>query len=125
MLLSILAIGLGGATGSLIRWRLGIRLNGLHPDLPIGTLTANLSAGYIIGVAVALFAKFPSISMDWKLFVITGIMGGLSTFSTFSAEVTTHLQQGRTRWAIAEILIHVIGSATMTGLGIATVALLT
>ena len=118
MITSVLAIGLGGATGSLIRWRLGLRLNGVFPDLPLGTLAANLSAGLIIGIAVGFFATHPSASGDLKLFIITGLMGGLSTFSTFSAEVTTHIEQGRLGWAIAEIMIHVVGSAMMTALGL-------
>lgn len=119
---SLCAIGLGGATGSLIRWRLGLWLNGLHPDLPVGTLAANLSAGFIIGASVAFFGLHPALSVDWKLFVLTGLMGGLSTFSTFSAEVTVHLQQGRLGWAAAEIGIHVGGSLLMTALGILIVS---
>jgi crcB protein len=115
---SLLAIGLGGATGSLIRWRLGLLLNGIHPDLPIGTLVANLSAGFIIGASIAFFLRHPALSGDWKLFVLTGLMGGLSTFSTFSAEVTAHMQQGRFGWAFAEIFVHVGGSVLMTSLGL-------
>ena len=123
MITSLLAIGFGGATGSLIRWRLGLRLNALFPDLPPGTLAANLSAGFIIGAAVAFFSRHPDVSIAWKLFVITGLMGGLSTFSTFSAEVTAHIQQGRVGWAIAEVMIHVAGSALMTALGLYVVSL--
>ncbi|SAK89033.1 camphor resistance protein CrcB [Caballeronia arationis] len=125
MVESLFAIGLGGATGSLIRWRLGLLLNAVHPDFPIGTLVANLSAGYIIGASIAFFIRHPSVSGDWKLFVLTGLMGGLSTFSTFSAEVTTHMQQGRFGWAFAEIVIHVGGSLLMTTLGLLTISLLT
>jgi CrcB protein len=120
---SILAVGIGGALGSLARWVLGMRLNSLLPALPMGTLAANLIAGYVIGLAVAFFAKVPEIPPEWRLFVITGLMGGLSTFSTFSAEVVTQLQQGRLGWAAAEIAIHVCGSLIMTTLGIATIAL--
>jgi CrcB protein len=123
MYLSIIAVGLGGALGSILRWFLGLRLNGLLPNLPLGTLAANVIAGYIIGVAVAFFARFPNIPAEWRLFVITGLMGGLSTFSTFSAEVVGHLQEGRLGWAAGEIAIHVAASLTMTALGIATVAL--
>jgi fluoride exporter len=122
MYLSILAVGVGGALGSLLRWVLGIRLNNLFPDLPLGTLAANLIAGYIIGVAVAYFARMPELRLEWRLFVITGLMGGLSTFSTFSAEVTTKLQQGQILWALGEIFIHVSGSLLMTILGFGTIA---
>ncbi|WP_028229399.1 fluoride efflux transporter CrcB [Paraburkholderia ferrariae] len=121
MYLSIFAIGIGGALGSLLRWVLGLRLNALFPSLPLGTLAANVIAGYVIGVAVAFFARMPEIPAEWRLFVITGMMGGLSTFSTFSAEVVSHLQQGRIGWALGEIAIHVGASVLMTILGIATV----
>ena len=122
MYLSIVAVGMGGALGSLFRWFLGLRLNALFPSLPLGTLAANVIAGYIIGVAVAWFARFPGVSTEWRLFVITGLMGGLSTFSTFSAEVVSHLEQGRYGWAAGEIAIHVGASVAMTFAGIATVA---
>lgn len=121
---SILAVAIGGALGSLFRWFLGLRLNAYFPALPFGTLAANLLAGYIIGVAVAFFARMPQLAPEWRLFVITGMMGGLSTFSTFSAEVVSGLQQGRIHWALGEVIIHVSGSLAMTTLGIATVALI-
>ncbi|GAB5095201.1 fluoride efflux transporter CrcB [Caballeronia sp. LP006] len=122
MYLSIIAVGIGGGLGSLLRWALGLRLNGIFPNLPLGTFASNVIAGYIIGVAVATFARLPDISVEWRLFVTTGLMGGLSTFSTFSAEVVAHLQQGRPGWALAEIALHVGASLAMTALGIATVA---
>jgi fluoride exporter len=123
MYLSILAVGIGGALGSLFRWFLAIRLNGVFPALPLGTLAANLIAGYVIGVAVAFFARNPNLAPEWRLFVITGLMGGLSTFSTFSAEVVQRLQEGRLGWAAGEIAIHVSASLVATLAGIATVAL--
>ena len=122
MYLSILAVGIGGALGSLLRWVLGLRLNAIFPTLPLGTLASNIIAGYVIGVAVAFFARMPDVPAEWRLFVITGLMGGLSTFSTFSAEVVSHLQQGRFGWALGEIGIHVCASVVMTILGIATVS---
>ncbi|WP_322102078.1 fluoride efflux transporter CrcB [Paraburkholderia sp. J41] len=122
MYLSILAVGIGGALGSLLRWVLGLRLNALLPALPLGTLASNVIAGYVIGAAVAFFARAPQIPPEWRLFVITGLMGGLSTFSTFSAEVVSHLQHGRFGWAAGEIAIHVGASVVMTILGIATVS---
>jgi fluoride exporter len=122
MYLSIIAVGIGGGLGSLLRWILGLRLNTIFPNLPLGTFAANVIAGYIIGVAVAVFARYPALPPEWRLFIITGLMGGLSTFSTFSAEVVAHLQQGRLGWALGEIAIHVGASLLMTALGIATVA---
>ncbi|MDR5838406.1 fluoride efflux transporter CrcB [Caballeronia sp. LZ034LL] len=122
MYLSIIAVGIGGGLGSLLRWVLGLRLNAVFPNLPLGTFAANVIAGYIIGVAVAVFARFPDIPVEWRLFIITGLMGGLSTFSSFSAEVVAHLQQGRLGWAFTEIALHVGASLLMTALGIATVA---
>ncbi len=124
MFLSIFAVALGGAAGSLLRWVLGVRFNASFPDVPLGTLLSNLSAGYVIGLAVAFFARYPDLPIEWRLFVITGILGGLSTFSTFSAEVTSHLQAGRIGWALGEIAIHVVGSVSMTMLGILTITTL-
>ncbi|MEF8699731.1 MAG: fluoride efflux transporter CrcB [Candidatus Accumulibacter sp. UW20] len=121
---SILAISLGSATGALLRWGLGSRLNSLFPALPLGTLTANLIGGYLVGVAVAYFAQAPSIAPEWRLLIITGFCGGLTTFSTFSAEVVTLLQQGRLTWAMSAIAIHVSGSLLMTLAGLASWQLL-
>jgi CrcB protein len=123
MLLPFAAVAIGGALGSLLRWGLGLQFNALLPTLPLGTLAANLSAGYVIGVAIAFFARYPGVAIEWRLFVITGLMGGLSTFSTFSAEATALLQQGRIGWAVAHISVHLFGSLAMTMLGIATIAL--
>ncbi|MBU1566292.1 MAG: fluoride efflux transporter CrcB [Proteobacteria bacterium] len=123
MLNSILAISLGAAAGAVLRWLLGLSLNSLFPTIPLGTLTANLIGGYLIGVAVALLAGHPDLAPEWRLLIITGFLGGLTTFSTFSAEVTTLLQQSRLFWAGMAICIHVVGSLVMTILGIASVAL--
>ena len=108
----------------MLRWLLGIWLNAVFPYIPLGTLVANLAGGYLIGVAVALFNVLPGLPVAWRLMVITGFLGGLTTFSTFSAEVTTQLQQGRLIWAVAAISVHVGGSLIMTVLGLATVDLL-
>lgn len=91
----ILAISQGSALGALLCWELGTKLNGLFPNIPPGTLTANLIGGYVIGIAVAYFAQAPDIAPEWRLLIVTGFCGGLTTFSTFSAEVVTLLQQGR------------------------------
>ena len=123
MLNSILAISLGAALGALARWALGLSLNALFPILPPGTLVANLLGGYLIGVAMAVFANHPRIAPEWRLFIITGFLGGMTTFSTFSAEVTTLVQRGRLLWATTAIGAHVLGSLGMTLLGLATVAL--
>jgi CrcB protein len=117
----ILAISLGGSIGALLRWWLGTVLNAHFPTIPPGTLAANLIGGYVVGVAVALFAAYPALAPEWRLFVITGFCGGLTTFSTFSAEVVTLLQQGQALWALAAALTHLIGSFVMTFAGIGTV----
>ncbi len=119
---SMVAIGLGAALGALLRWWLGNRLNGLFPDLPPGTLAANLLGGYVIGVAIAFFARHPAIAPQWRLMVITGFCGGLTTFSTFSAEVVASLEQGQTVWALTEIAVHVGVSLLATFAGLVTVA---
>ena len=123
MLNSILAICLGASLGALLRWLLGLSLNSLFPAIPLGTLTANLVGGYLIGVAAALFAAYPALAPEWRLLVITGFLGGLTTFSTFSAEVVSLLQEGRMFWAGLTISAHVLGSLLMTLLGFASVAL--
>ena len=116
----IVAISLGGSCGSLLRWWLGMMLNAHFPTLPPGTLTANLVGGYIIGLAVAFFGTYTALAPEWRLLVITGFCGGLTTFSTFSAEITALLQQGRVLWAMAAATIHLFGSILMTFAGIGT-----
>ncbi len=118
---SIIAIGVGAALGALLRWWLGNRLNSLFPSLPPGTLAANIIGAYVIGCAMAFFARYPAIPAEWRLDIITGFCGGLTTFSTFSAEVVVDLQGGRAGWALTEIATHVIASLAMTAAGIATV----
>ncbi len=120
----VFAISFGAAAGALLRWQLGVHMNSLWPNLPLGTLAANLIGGYIIGVAVAYFAQAPNIAPEWRLLIITGFCGGLTTFSTFSAEVVTRLQEGQLTWAVGAIAVHVTGSLVMTLAGIATVQLL-
>lgn len=124
MLISLLAISLGASLGAIARWLLGIALNGLFPSLPPGTLAANLIGGYLIGLALGLFAQAPGLAPEWRLLVMTGFLGGLTTFSTFSAEVTGLLQQGRLGWAATTIAAHVVGSLVLTLAGLATVSAL-
>lgn len=117
---SIVAIAVGAAFGALLRWWLGNRLNGLFPSLPPGTLAANILGAYLIGLAIAFFARNPALPAEWRLCIITGFCGGLTTFSTFSAEVVTALQRGEAGWALGEIAIHVAASLVATFAGMAT-----
>jgi CrcB protein len=119
---SILAISVGAVVGALLRWQLGTRLNAIFPTIPLGTLVANLIGAYVIGLAIAFFASFSALAPEWRLLVITGFCGGLTTFSTFSAELMTLLQQGRISWALGIVATHVVGSVLMTFAGIATFA---
>lgn len=121
---SVLAISLGAVLGANLRWVLGTWLNPYLPHLPLGTLAANLLGAFLIGLAVALFAALPTLSAFWRLFFITGFLGALTTFSTFSSEVFSELQAGRWSWGLAAILVHVAGSLLMVGLGMAAFALL-
>ena len=120
---SILAVALGAALGALLRWLLGAKLNSVFPTIPPGTLVANLFGAYVIGLGIAFFATFSSISPEWRLLVVTWVCGGLTTFSTFSAEVTLLLQQGRLVWAFGAVAAHVVGSVLMTFAGIGTIYL--
>jgi CrcB protein len=122
--LAIVAVSVGAALGALLRWLLGIQLNALFPSLPAGTLAANLIGAYLVGIAVALFVQWPSLPVEWRLLIVTGFLGGLTTFSTFSVEVVGQLMSGRIGWALATIGLHVAGSIGMTLAGIGTVALL-
>src|SRR3974390_2969744 len=122
MLKPVIAIFLGSGLGALLRWWLGSQLNGLFPAIPPGTLSANLIGGYVIGMAIAFFATYSALAPEWRLFINTGFCGGLTTFSTFSAEVVTLLQQGRMVWACAAVAAHLFGSLLMTFAGIGTVA---
>jgi CrcB protein len=118
---SIVAVCIGASLGALLRWWLGAQLNHLFPSIPPGTFIANLVGGYVIGLAIAYFAIFPAIAPEWRLLIITGFCGGLTTFSTFSAEVVTLLEQGRAAWACGTAAAHLLGSVAMTFAGIGTV----
>jgi CrcB protein len=119
---AIAAVSVGAALGALLRWWLGMGLNPHFPTVPPGTLAANLIGGYVVGVAIAFFAAYPAVAPEWRLLVITGFCGGLTTFSTFSAEVVTLIQQGQAPWALAAAAAHLLGSLLMTFAGIGTVA---
>jgi CrcB protein len=118
---SIVVVCVGASLGALLRWWLSARLNSQFPAIPPGTLAANLIGGYIIGLAIAFFAGFPGLAPEWRLLIITGFCGGLTTFSTFSAEVVTLLQEGRTLSMCGAIAAHLAGSVAMTLAGIGTV----
>lgn len=119
--LNFLAVGVGAALGAWSRWLLGLMLNPLFIALPLGTLAANLIGGYLIGVAVGIFHINTHFPLAWKLFAITGFLGGLTTFSTFSAEVVERLLAGQPAWAIGLGSVHLVGSLTATYLGLLTV----
>jgi fluoride exporter len=119
---SILAISLGASLGALLRWWLSASLNAHFPAVPPGTLASNLIGGYVVGVAVAYFASYAALPPEWRLFVITGFCGGLTTFSTFSAEIVGMLMEGRPLWALSAAAAHLFGSVLMTLAGIGTVA---
>ncbi len=121
MFQSLMAIALGATLGAWARWGLSVWLNPLNASLPLGTLVANLSGGYAIGVAMAVFGAQPGLAPEWRLFVITGLLGGLTTFSTFSAETVTLLMRAQYGWAFATAAAHLLGSLAMTALGLWTV----
>ncbi len=119
---SFIAVSVGGVLGCLLRWALALFLNSYFPTIPPGTLAANLIGCYIIGVAIAFFTAYPGFAPEWRLLLTTGFCGGLTTFSTFSAEIVVLLQSGRSLWALSAVALHLIGSLVMTVAGIATVS---
>jgi CrcB protein len=121
MLKSAALIGAGAACGAVLRWLIALGLNGLFPAIPPGTLLANLIGGYLIGIAMETLSAPGGLAPQLSLLLVTGLLGGLTTFSTFSGEVARLLQQGRLALAGAEITAHVVGSVLLTLLGIATV----
>jgi len=120
----IIAVSVGGGSGALLRWWLGLTLNQYFPAIPPGTLVANLLGGYVVGAAMAFFGTYTALAPEWRLLVITGFCGGLTTFSTFSGEVVTLMQQGRMPLALGAAAVHLLGSILMTFAGIGTVLML-
>lgn len=118
--MSWLAVGLGAAAGAWLRWGLGLWLGSLHPYVQLGTLAANLVGGYLVGLALAFFSAHPELSPAWRLFAITGFLGGLTTFSSFSGESVALLQRGDYGWALAHTLLHLLGSILFCVAGFAT-----
>ncbi len=117
---SIFAIFCGAGLGALLRAGFNVATVGLAATLPLGTFISNMVGGYLIGIAVAFFGNNPSLSPEWKLFIITGFLGGLTTFSSFSAEVVGFMQRGEMTWALGTALLNLIGSLALTFLGILT-----
>jgi CrcB protein len=120
MWLSILAIFFGAGLGALLRAGFNVLTVSAASVIPLGTLISNMVGGYLVGLAVAFFGNNPQLSPQWKLFVITGFLGGLTTFSSFSAEVVSFIQRGEFTWALGTALLHLIGSLVLTFLGILT-----
>nr|WP_315127539.1 fluoride efflux transporter CrcB [uncultured Polynucleobacter sp.] len=117
---SIFAIFCGAGLGALLRAGFNVATVGLAATLPLGTFISNMVGGYLIGIALAFFGNNPSLSPEWKLFIITGFLGGLTTFSSFSAEVVGFMQRGEMTWALGTALLNLIGSLALTFLGILT-----
>jgi CrcB protein len=118
--LGFVAVGIGAALGAWLRWWLGVRMNGLAA-IPMGTLAANLVGGLLVGVAIGAFERLPDLSTEARLLIVTGFLGGLTTFSSFSAEVVSFFGRSQYGLAIATIGLHLIGSLALTAVGIAVV----
>ena len=115
---SIVAVFGGAGLGALLRWWLGALLNPVFPTIPLGTVAANLIGGLLVGVASAFFAHNAGLAPEWRLLIITGFMGGLTTFSTFSVEVVTLIGRQEYGWAFGAASVHLIGSLMLTTVGI-------
>jgi CrcB protein len=118
---SIFAVFGGAGFGALLRWALGSWLNPVFPTVPLGTLVANLTGGLLAGVASALFARHAALPPEGRLLVVTGFMGGLTTFSTFSVEVVTLIRRQELWWALGAAGVHLAGTLVMTGIGMLVV----
>ena len=121
---AIVAVGIGAALGAWLRWGLGVLLNPVFPTIPLGTLCANLVGGYLMGVTMVLLTRVASLPPEVRLFAATGFLGGLTTFSTFSAEAVTLISRQQFGWTAVMISAHVVGSLLMTALGIISMNLL-
>ena len=124
MVAQFAAVGIGAALGAWLRWGLAAWLNARVPNFPLGTLAANLIGGYLVGIAVAVAVTRPDLPPEWRLFIITGFLGGLTTFSSFSAEVTELLAHGDYASGLLLAATHLAGSLLLTAAGFATVRLL-
>jgi len=122
--LGFIAVGVGAAIGAWLRWFFSVTWNAVNPALPYGTLAANLVGGYLIGLAVGFFDSHAALPPEWRLLAITGFLGGLTTFSTFSSEVISNLMVGDFGWALLHLLAHLGGSLLLTAAGLWTYRLL-
>lgn len=124
-LTALFAVGVGAALGAWLRWGLGMLMNPLFPTLPLGTLAANLLGGFLMGLTLGILAHYQTLSPEIRLFISTGFLGGLTTFSTFSAEAVTLLMRQQYGWFAAHIGVHLVGTlvATLVGLGLIRLAL--
>jgi CrcB protein len=118
-LTGFIAVGCGAAVGAWLRWLLAILLNPIFPTLPMGTLAANLLGGWLMGLAMGFFGHYESLPPEMRLLLMTGFLGGLTTFSTFSAETATLISHEQYGWTAVSIAVHVIGSVLMTLVGAA------
>ena len=114
---AVAAVFGGAGIGALLRWALGGWLNPVFPTVPLGTVAANLIGGLLVGIAVSFFAQHVTLAPEWRLFAVTGFLGGLTTFSTFSAEVVTLIVRQQHLWALATAGLHLVGSLVLTALG--------
>jgi len=122
--LGFLAVGSGAALGAWVRWGLGILLNPVFPTLPLGTLAANLTGGLLIGITMGMLSHFESLPPEMRLLVVTGFLGAMTTFSTFSAETVALVARQQWGWAVVLIFAHLAGSLLMTLAGIGAARLL-
>lgn len=113
-----IAVGMGGALGCWLRWWLAVAFNPLFPTLPLGTLAANLTGGFLMGVALGVFDHFQALPVEVRLLVATGFLGGLTTFSTFSAETVSLLLRQQYGWFAAHVGANLVGSIVMTITGL-------
>jgi CrcB protein len=123
-MLAALCVFLGGGVGACLRWWLALLLNPISHVMPLGTLAANLIGGYLIGIAAAFFALRHELPPEIRLFAITGVLGGFTTFSAFSSEVVSLVAEGRAAWATLTAAAHLVGSLALTALGILTVRIM-
>lgn len=124
MLRSFIAVGAGAALGAWLRWGLSAWLNPSRSPVPLGTLAANLVGGYVVGIALGWIAHRPELAPEWRLFLVTGLLGGLTTFSTFSAEIVQQLMRQQYGAALLGVFLHLGGSLALTMLGLYTYRLL-
>ncbi len=122
--LGFLAVGAGAALGAWTRWGLGILLNPVFPTLPLGTLAANLVGGLLIGMTMGMLSHFEALPPEMRLLIVTGFLGALTTFSTFSAETVALFGRQQWGWALVLIFVHLAGSLLMTLAGVGAARLL-